>query len=92
MSAEPDIVADGNRFSVDIISGPLPGIHGMNCCVKAGLRTDKTVVANGNFCGIKDYHVKIGEKAFAYMDVIAVVTVEGGLDENIIVAASKDFL
>ena len=35
---------------------------------------------------------KIGEKAFAYMDIIAVVTVEGGLDENIIVAAPEDFL
>ena len=56
-------------------------------CINADIGSDKTVIADGNRCFIKNGEVEIGKEPFAYAALFAIVTAERLIDEEIIIAS-----
>lgn len=83
ISAQPDIVPDGNFFSVFE-----PGIAGirmdrMSGCIDRNIRSHLAVVTDFYFCDIQDRTVVIGIKIFPDFNMGAVIAVKRRIDPGI---------
>ena len=54
--------------------------------IDADIGPDKTIIADGNRCFIKNGEVEVSKEPLAYADLFAIVTAERLIDEEIIVA------
>lgn len=89
VTAEPDIVTDGDGLAAYIICYPGFGIHWMTDGVETGLWSHQTVITDGDRCCIQHDTLEIGEEIFADMDMKTIIAVKWWFDKNIIVAVAE---
>ena len=66
-------------------------MDGMACGVDGDIGGDQAVVADHYFAHVDDGAVVVDEGVFADLDIVAVVTVKGRIDEGV-VRLAKEFL
>ena len=88
-AANPAVVTDSDGFCPFL---PCVAFHGVGAVaggVDADVGADEAVVADGDEGFIEDGKAKVGEEAFAHADVLAVVAVEGLVDEGVVVGLAE---
>ena len=64
----------------------------MTCRIDADIRTYKTVITNVNKGFVKHRPVEVGKETLAYMDMLAIIAIEGLVDEGLFIASSQYFV
>ena len=54
--------------------------------VDTDIRADEAVVADGNIGFVEDGEVEIGKESLAHTDLFAIITAEGLVDDEVVVA------
>ena len=54
----------------------------MTSCVKPDIRSDETVVANGNESFVEHCEIKVGKEVFAHGNMTAIVAVKRLIDNH----------
>ena len=54
-------------------------------CIYAYIRSDETIISDGDLCLIKHRKVEIGKETFTYADLLSIVTVERLVDYDLII-------
>lgn len=88
-AANPAVVTDGDGLCPFL---PCVAFHGVGAVaggVDADVGADEAVVADGDEGLVEDGKAKVGEEAFAHADVLAVVAVEGLVDEGVVVGLAE---
>ena len=92
VSAEPDVIAYRDWFPVKVVFDTLYGVHRVDGSIEAALRTYQTVVADGNAGSVQEDNIKIGKKAFPYMNIVAEVAVKRRFNKDSIITGTEKFL
>ena len=89
-TAYPAVVADGDRLCPLLTGVALRGIGAVAGGVDRHIGTDESVVADGYGGFVENGAMEIGKETLAYADVLAVVAIEGLVDEDLIVTGSEE--
>lgn len=87
----PYIVAYMNGLGIFQSLIPLLHIQGMACCIESAVGSNKHVVAKGDGRSVQDDAVHIAIEVFTHADIIAIVAIEGLLDEEVLSGLSQQF-
>ena len=88
-TANPTVVADGDGLCPFLPRVAFRRVGAVAGGVDADVGTDEAVVADGDEGLVEDGKAKVGEEAFAHADVLAVVAVEGLVDEGVVVGLAE---
>lgn len=91
-ASDPDITADGDRLSPLHASVALNGVGAVTSSENTDIRTNETIVTNGNESLIEDSKTEIGEEAFADANMPAIVAVERLIDKSISIGSTEHLL
>lgn len=79
-SADPDVMAYGDRFTVLQPAVTFGRVQRMRGCINVHPRCEHTVIANADRADVQHDAVEVGVKIVAQIDVIAVVAAEARLN------------
>lgn len=88
-AAYPAVVANRNRLCPFLAGITLGGVGAMAGSVDRDIRSDKSVIADGNECFIENRKVEVGKEPFTYTDMLAIVAIEWLIDKDILVTTAE---
>lgn len=89
-TAYPAVVADGDRLRPLLTGVAFHGVGAVAGGVDRHIGTDESVVADGDRGFVENGAMEIGKETLAYADVLAVVAIEGLVDEDLVVTGSEE--
>lgn len=89
-TAYPAVVADGHRLCPLFTRIALHGVGAVAGGVDRHVGADESVVADGDRGFVENGAMEIGKETLAYADVLAVVAIEGLIDEDLVVTGTEE--
>ena len=87
---DPNVIAYCHRLGPLIPGVPFDGVGAVAGCIYAYIRSYEAVVSDRHFCLIENGQVEVGKEAFADADLLAVVTVEGLVYDEVVVCGMSE--
>ena len=85
VAPNPYVVPDGDRPCPFLTGIALYRVSAVTSSIDVDIRADETVVANRHTGFIEDGEVEIGKETFTNTDLLAVVTTERLVDDDVVV-------
>lgn len=90
--AYPNVVADGHGTGVFKTFVAQLDIDGMSGTGDADIWSDKDIVADYDFCLVKDGEIKIGKEIVTHLNIVAIIDMKRLNDHAIVAFMSEQFV
>ena len=90
IAAYPDIITDGHRFRPFLTSFAFTRVGTMARAVDMHARSQETIVAYGHIGLVQDGKAEVRKETLAHTDMLAVVAIEGLVDEGVFIRLAQD--
>ena len=84
-AANPHVIADGDWLCPLLTGVALHWVCAVTCSIDADVRTNETVVADGDRSLIEYYEIEVGKETLAHADLLTIVAEERLVNENLVV-------
>lgn len=90
-AANPAVVADRDGFCPFLTAVALCGVGAVASGIDRHIRSDKSIITNGNIRFVKHRKMEIGKETLSDTDMGAIIAIERLVDKDLVIASTEHF-